>query len=65
MQVSRPFLICELCFSYQQMLAVSKQAAAIAASGWAGHREAVGEGRVCGWVGLKVQDSFRGLVIYS
>ena len=35
-QVSRLFLVRELCFSYQQTLAVSKQAAAIAASGWAG-----------------------------
>jgi len=36
MQVSRPFLTRELCFSYQQTLVVSKQATAIAAAGWAG-----------------------------
>lgn len=54
----------ELCFSYQQALAVSKQAAAIVAPGWA-EGEVVGEGKACGWVGLKAQESYRVLMTYS
>lgn len=36
MQVSRLLPVCEFCFSYQQMLAVPKQAAEVAVSDWAG-----------------------------
>lgn len=36
MQVSSLFPVWGLCFSYQQMLAVPKQVAAVAVSDWAG-----------------------------